>query len=98
MYLNARIAFIRNLSVALLNGAVTLVILLIAPMGLAGVITNTILVMLGSTGDVKPSNTSLCKSSPIPFSSCSVALGMPRLPIPLCVSFKTAQLVSKPPR
>ncbi|MBP0003130.1 MAG: hypothetical protein J7642_05315 [Cyanobacteria bacterium SBC] len=57
MYLNARIAFIRNLSVALLNGAVTLVILLIAPMGLAGVITNTILVMLGSFGNATLADT-----------------------------------------
>lgn len=48
MYLTTRSAIIRNIAVALLNGLVTLGILLIAPMGLAGVISNTILVTLGS--------------------------------------------------
>ncbi|MEB3225313.1 MAG: CRISPR-associated protein Csx18 [Synechococcus sp.] len=44
MYLSARAIFIRNLAAALVNGAITLVILLIAPLGLAAVIMNTILV------------------------------------------------------
>jgi hypothetical protein len=48
MYLSSRAAFIRNLSVSVLNGAITLIILLIAPMGLAGVIMNTALVTLAS--------------------------------------------------
>ncbi len=48
MYLTNRIALVRNLSVAGVNGAITLIILLIAPMGLAGVISNTILVALST--------------------------------------------------
>jgi len=44
MYLTYRSALIRNLSVAAVNGAITLMILLIAPLGLAAVIANTILV------------------------------------------------------
>lgn len=39
---------LRNMITALLNGAATLMILLIAPLGLAAVITNTILVMIAS--------------------------------------------------
>jgi hypothetical protein len=38
MFLSARIAFVRNIAVAGFNGLIALVILLIAPMGLAGVI------------------------------------------------------------
>ncbi|MBD2054627.1 hypothetical protein H6F88_01045 [Oculatella sp. FACHB-28] len=38
----------RNLSVAAVNGSITLIILLIAPMGLAGVIMNTALVTIAS--------------------------------------------------
>ncbi|WP_071453623.1 CRISPR-associated protein Csx18 [Gloeomargarita lithophora] len=37
---------VRNLLAALVNGGVTLTVLLIAPLGLAAVITNTILVMV----------------------------------------------------
>ena len=48
MYLSTRSATIRNIAVALLNGLVTLSILLIAPMGLAGVMSNTLLVTLCS--------------------------------------------------
>ena len=48
MFLSPRIALVRNLAVAGFNGAVTLVILLIAPMGLAGVITNTVMIMIAS--------------------------------------------------
>lgn len=55
MYISFRAAFIRNLSVSVLNGAITLVILLIAPMGLAGVIINTILVTVASLA-----NATLC--------------------------------------
>lgn len=45
MYLTPRSAFVRNLLVTLANGGLTLVILLIAPLGLAAVIVNTLLVM-----------------------------------------------------
>ncbi len=48
MLLSPRIALVRNLAVATFNGAVTLMILLIAPMGLAGVISNTLIVTIAS--------------------------------------------------
>lgn len=44
MYLSSRMAFVRNIAVAAINGTVTLIILLIAPLGLAAVISNTLLV------------------------------------------------------
>jgi hypothetical protein len=46
MYLSKRSAQVRNLAIALVNGAVTLVILLIAPLGLMAVIVNTVLVVV----------------------------------------------------
>lgn len=46
MFVSKRAAQVRNLAVALVNGAVTLVILLIAPLGLMAVITNTALVVI----------------------------------------------------
>ncbi|MEH1852411.1 MAG: CRISPR-associated protein Csx18 [Nostoc sp.] len=46
--MSSRAALVRNLGVALLNGAITLIILLIAPLGLAAVIINTILVTVAS--------------------------------------------------
>jgi hypothetical protein len=48
MYLTHRSALIRNLAVALLNGLVTLTLLLIAPIGLAGVLSTTLAVTLAS--------------------------------------------------
>jgi Tfp pilus assembly protein PilV len=48
MYISSRSALVRNLGVALLNGIVTLIILLIAPLGLAAVIINTLLVTVAS--------------------------------------------------
>jgi hypothetical protein len=48
MYLNRRAALVRNGAVAGINGTVTLIILLIAPLGLAAVIINTILVTIAS--------------------------------------------------
>jgi hypothetical protein len=48
MYLSSRSAQVRNGAVAVVNGAVTLVILLIAPLGLAAVIINTILVVIAT--------------------------------------------------
>lgn len=44
----SRSGFVRNLAVAIVNGSITLIILLIAPLGLAAVIFNTLLVVLGS--------------------------------------------------
>lgn len=48
MYISHRAALVRNLAVSLLNGGITLIILLIAPLGLAAVIINTLLVTLAS--------------------------------------------------
>lgn len=48
MYLSTRAAVVRNLSTAIVNGAITLVLLLIAPLGLAAVIGNTFLVTVAS--------------------------------------------------
>ena len=39
MYLSSRAVQVRNLSVAIANGSITLIILLITPLGLAAVIT-----------------------------------------------------------
>ncbi|MBS3028749.1 MAG: hypothetical protein HCA25_17140 [Dolichospermum sp. DET50] len=44
MYISRRSATVRNVSVSTVNGGITLVILLIAPLGLAAVIINTLLV------------------------------------------------------
>lgn len=54
--ITAKGAFIRNLATASVNGTITLILLLIAPLGLAAVIFNTILVtlstfMVNSLGD-----------------------------------------------
>jgi hypothetical protein len=43
-----KMATLRNGAVAAVNGGITLVILLIAPMGLAAVMVNTVLVMVAS--------------------------------------------------
>ena len=48
MNLSMRGAFIRNIVAAVVNGAITLVLLLIAPLGLAAVITNTVLITLST--------------------------------------------------
>jgi hypothetical protein len=45
MFLNIRPLLVRNFAVSAVNGSLTLVILLIAPLGLAAVITNTVLVV-----------------------------------------------------
>lgn len=44
MYISRRSATVRNVSVSTVNGGITLVILLIAPLALAAVIMNTLLV------------------------------------------------------
>ncbi|MBU7584793.1 MAG: hypothetical protein KAF91_18090 [Nostoc sp. TH1S01] len=46
MYISPRASRVRNLLVSVCNGSITLVILLIAPLGLAAVIINTLLVTL----------------------------------------------------
>lgn len=46
MYISPRATLVRNISVSLLNGGITLIILLIAPLGLIDVIINTLLVTL----------------------------------------------------
>lgn len=48
MYLSIRGSFIRNVAAAVVNGAITLAILLIAPLGLASVITNTALITIST--------------------------------------------------
>lgn len=48
MYLSKRGIVVRNVAASLTNGGITLVILLIAPLGLAAVIINTLLIS-GST-------------------------------------------------
>lgn len=48
MYLSTRSIQVRNLSVAVANGIITLIILLIAPLGLAAVIINTALVTIAT--------------------------------------------------
>lgn len=48
MYISPRATLVRNVSVSLINGTVTLIILLIAPLGLMAVIINTVLVALAT--------------------------------------------------
>lgn len=48
MYISSRTAQLRNISVAIVNGSITLIILLIAPLGLAAVIVNTLLIPIST--------------------------------------------------
>lgn len=48
MYLSVRGFILRNAAAAIVNGVVTLILLLIAPLGLAAVITNTIAVSIST--------------------------------------------------
>lgn len=48
MYINQRSQFVRNVALAVANGGITLIILLIAPLGLAAVIINTILITIST--------------------------------------------------
>lgn len=48
MYLTKRAACVRNVAVAAVNGAITLALLLIAPLGLAAVIVNTFLITVST--------------------------------------------------
>jgi hypothetical protein len=56
MYFTPRSALVRNVAVAVVNGAITYIILIIAPLGLMAVIINTALVVIATyvtatTGD-----------------------------------------------
>lgn len=44
MHISTRTAGFRNLALSAVNGAITLIVLLIAPLGLAAVIINTLLI------------------------------------------------------
>ncbi len=46
MYISSRAASVRNIALSATNGAVSLVILLIAPLGLTAVIINTALIVV----------------------------------------------------
>lgn len=48
MYISTRAQQLRNVLVAISNGSITLIILLIAPLGLAAVIINTLLVTVAT--------------------------------------------------
>ena len=48
MYITSRASTIRNFSLAAVNGTITLIILLVAPLGLATVISNTFLVTVAT--------------------------------------------------
>jgi uncharacterized membrane protein len=48
MYISPRAALVRNISVSIINGSITLIILLIAPLGIVAVIINTLLVIMAT--------------------------------------------------
>jgi hypothetical protein len=48
MYINKRSQLVRNITLAIANGGITLIILLIAPLGLAAVIINTVLITIST--------------------------------------------------
>lgn len=48
MYISSRAALVRNVSASLVNGAITLIVLLIAPLGIVAVIINTLLVIVAT--------------------------------------------------
>lgn len=48
MYISSRAASVRNALVSIASGGITLIILLIAPLGLAAVIINTLLVTVAT--------------------------------------------------
>jgi len=55
-FLTAKMARVRNLSVAVANGVISLTILLIAPMGLFAVIVNTLLIVAATYGSLTASD------------------------------------------
>ncbi len=48
MHISTRTAGFRNLALSAVNGAITLIVLLIAPLGLAAVIINTLLIAVAT--------------------------------------------------
>lgn len=66
MFIPSRAAKLRNLSVASVNGSITLIILLIAPLGLAAVIINTLLVAAASYGVCRMADRVIIWLSPLP--------------------------------
>ena len=48
MFITIRGLFVRNVAVSIINGAITLTLLLIAPLGLAAVISNTAMVTVST--------------------------------------------------
>jgi hypothetical protein len=55
-FLTDKVARVRNISVAAANGAISLTILLIAPMGLFAVIVNTLLIVAATYGSLTVSD------------------------------------------
>jgi len=55
-FLTVKMARVRNLSVAVANGVISLIILLIAPMGLFAVIVNTLLIVAATYGSLTVSD------------------------------------------
>ena len=55
-FLTTKMARVRNLSVSIANGAISLTILLIAPMGLFAVIVNTLLIVAATYGSLTASD------------------------------------------
>jgi hypothetical protein len=66
MHLSKKAAFVRNAIAAGTNGAITLIILLIAPLGIVAVVVNTLDIsenyQSSLVGSVKGVATSKCKS------------------------------------
>lgn len=48
MYISSNAALVRNVSASVVNGSITLIILLVAPLGLLAVIINTVLVTVAT--------------------------------------------------
>ena len=48
MYISSNAALVRNVSASVVNGGITLIILLVAPLGLLAVIINTLLVTVAT--------------------------------------------------
>lgn len=46
MFISPRAALVRNISVSVVNGTITLIILLIAPLGILAVLINTVLITI----------------------------------------------------
>ena len=55
-FLTSKMARVRNISVSVANGAISLVILLIAPMGLFAVIVNTLSIVAATYGTLTASD------------------------------------------